>query len=423
MTDRSDQPMEAATVNQRSTNTIGEEQPSSHAAPSPVERILLPIRPGAQHQSTLLVASVLSTWFEASLQLVVGTDDELEAARSLAQGLGLPVEEPVAADGLLGDDLVAHAHHCRPSLVVAAADADGFDYAWRATQPVLLVTGDGKNRAPTGPLVVELTGASDDNDALAVGATYATALDEALHLVATVDMESNQIPDAMFDSLSAHFRRLHQMGCDTAVDAVRPHGQIPLELIGRSRHALAAVIPTSRLADEDLVNATTNSGVNLLVAPNTGAPSAPNPAGGSVDADPGRHLLRSPLGEMSDQECIDVLSDHTVARLGYVDNGWPTVVPINYRMVDDAIYIRTLIGGKLRAAQRGDIVCLELDGVDETLREGWSVVVHGPLEVIADPAVLSEAWANDPMPWVDAGQWRWLRLTPFQVGGRRVESC
>lgn len=72
--------MEAATVNQRSTNTIGEERPSSHAAPSPVERVLLPIPPGSERQSTLLVASVLSTWLDAPLQLVVGSDDELETA-------------------------------------------------------------------------------------------------------------------------------------------------------------------------------------------------------------------------------------------------------------------------------------------------------------------------------------------------------
>jgi nitroimidazol reductase NimA-like FMN-containing flavoprotein (pyridoxamine 5'-phosphate oxidase superfamily) len=109
-----------------------------------------------------------------------------------------------------------------------------------------------------------------------------------------------------------------------------------------------------------------------------------------------------------------------VGRLGYVDQGWPTVVPVNYSTVKGDVFIRTLEGAKLSAAKRSDVVCLEIDEIDEFSRDGWSVVVHGRLEVITDPSALRMAWEHDPEPFVANERWHWLRLMPFSFSGRRV---
>ncbi|MEM7325069.1 MAG: pyridoxamine 5'-phosphate oxidase family protein [Actinomycetota bacterium] len=396
--------------------TAAEAQPG----PSTVRRVLVPLGPEQNHSYALLVANVLSTWLDASLQVVVGDDQDLGAAQALAFGLGVPVEPAVAVADPLGDDLVRLAEECAPSLVVIASGPKSIDYARRATQPVLLVGDVSRHRAPTGPLLVEITGDPADDDAAALAAVYAAALDQTIRLMAVVDVEGDELPTDIVSALAAQLRRLREMGCDVGIDAFRPHNLVPLVLVGRSRQATAIVIPGSRLEEHDLIAAAADKGVNVLVAPSN--PSLDRPAAAATVVDHGRHLLRSQLDEMTDQECLDHLRRHSVARLGYVEDGWPTVLPVNYRVAGEDVYIKTLEGGKLRAAERGDVVCLELDGVHEVLREGWSVVVHGTLEVIHDPSVLRDAWRNDPMPWVEAGNWRWLRLVPFQFGGRRLEA-
>jgi hypothetical protein len=267
--------------------------------------------------------------------------------------------------------------------------------------------------------VVEITGHDGDLDALALAAALSMALEEPIQLVVGPVVDDGGLPQE--DAVNEAQQRLTDMGCEVGVDRVDDTEPHPLVAIGHSRNATAVVVPQRQLHEAGIVEQALKLGVNVLVAP------APGDGGGR--AAPFRIDLRRPVDhtpegatlEILDREaCREILESHSIARLGYVEAGWPTVVPINYRMDGGDLFIRTLAGGKLRAAERQDTVCVELDGYDETLRTGWSVVAHGRLEVIGDGATLRQAWDNDPQPWVAADGWQWLRFVPITISGREV---
>lgn len=391
----------------------------------PIHRLLLPLSPDVNHDHVLLPATVLAAWFDASIQIVCSGREHLGEYQALAGGLGSPIEPVLELEEPFEDGLLGHAHAHAPSLIVTTPSAGGLDLARRSTQPVFLVAEGLGHRMPVGPLVVEITGAADDLDALALIAVLAPALDESIRLVVGTNAAASDEEAAgpLADRAAAAAERLHQMGCDVGVDALRAHGLHPLVLVGRTRGATAMVVQQSRLDEPGLVERAIAGGVNIFVAPtvdeNVGR-AAP------FDVDLTRSSEhRAPAGadmEILDRdECLARLGRHSVARIGYVDTGWPSVVPVNYRLHGGDIFIRSLAGGKLRAAERGDTVCLEVDGYDEQLRSGWSVLAHGVLEIIHDAATLRQAWANDPEPWVKSDDWRWLRMVPFSVSGRSVQ--
>lgn len=110
------------------------------------------------------------------------------------------------------------------------------------------------------------------------------------------------------------------------------------------------------------------------------------------------------LARLTRAECLVLLAGRRVGRYAYVARqGVPDVVPVTYALHDGALLLRSGPGPKLQAAERGEVVAVEVDDVDEERRTGWSVVVAGraarlrPAEVAALPAgVVPEPWARGP---------------------------
>ncbi len=384
------------------------------------QRILLPIATTGQYSHQLRAATIFASWFDAPLQLVCDDEMGLTGHQALASSLGVAVEPVLCLDDAYGPGLVATANAAGPSLIVASSTAAGRRLAAESGQPVFLAPDRLGHRMPVGPLVVEVGPDTVDQSALALTAVLAEAIGESVRLV--VDGANHgRNGAAANDQAVAAEKRLRQMGCDVGVDVLDAEGLPSLVLAGRSRGATGAVIPSDRLNDDDLLEAAADAALGIFVAPSRD-PKAGRPA--PFDVDLSHPVDHAPAGArlqiMDRDECLARLKRHRVARIGYVEAGWPTVVPVNYRLHHGDIFIRSLAGAKLRVAERGDTVCLELDGYDEALRTGWSVIAHGNLEVIGDPAVLSEAWANDPEPWVASPDWRWLRLIPISITGREV---
>lgn len=407
---------------------------SDPALAGPFDRILVPLPMAKSQSGVLLPATVLSAWLDAPVQLVCDRDQDLEQTQVLAAGLGVPIEPVVqledlhAAEGLDAMNALGNSHS--PVLVIVDSSPEARALAAASSQPVL-ITADGLgHRMPLGPLVCEITENPADLDALALGAVIGRTLEEPVRLVVGTDTappppDQSLHADAQAADKSAKLvdaeQRVRQMGCEVGVDALRAHGLHPLVLAGRTRQATAMIIPQNRVDEPGLVDKATRHGLNVFVAP-TPRSDHGRPAPYEVD------LTRTPqptpagasLTALDRDECLARLQRHSVARIGYVDAGWPVVLPVNYRLHNGDIFIRTLGGGKLRAAQRHDTVCLEIDGFDERLRTGWSVLAHGALEVITDAETLRLAWINDPQPWVAADDWSWLRMVPFSVSGREV---
>lgn len=127
------------------------------------------------------------------------------------------------------------------------------------------------------------------------------------------------------------------------------------------------------------------------------------------------------LSRLDEQECLELLGSRSVGRLAYVARpGVPDVVPVNFALRGRKVLVRSGVGPKLQAAERGDLLALEVDDIDEDTHAGWSVVVVGPARRLDDAeraalpeGVLPETWAKGPRSAV-------IELTARRVAGRRL---
>ena len=120
------------------------------------------------------------------------------------------------------------------------------------------------------------------------------------------------------------------------------------------------------------------------------------------------------------EECVEHLATHEVARIALIDDGWPVVFPVNYRLVDREhqrwIALRARPEGAID--HPGSRVALQLDGIDPVRHEGWSVLVRGTMHTVDETAAgFRERF--DPGPWLDERD-AWLVIEPSVITGRRL---
>lgn len=121
-------------------------------------------------------------------------------------------------------------------------------------------------------------------------------------------------------------------------------------------------------------------------------------------------------------ECWQLLQNRRpcVGRLGFVDAGWPLILPVNYLAVGTLLYIRTAPGGKLLAAVQRQRVTFEIDDVDEVTETGWNVLAFGRLRLVTDPAEVEEVRRRPLRPWARGDRPHLLRMDVAVVSGRRL---
>lgn len=72
---------------------------------------------------------------------------------------------------------------------------------------------------------------------------------------------------------------------------------------------------------------------------------------------------RTGIEVVSRKECLALLADEEIGRLGVVDGYRPVILPVNYALAGEAIVFRTAPGTKVGAG-RGAPVCFEVDRFD-----------------------------------------------------------
>ncbi len=118
-----------------------------------------------------------------------------------------------------------------------------------------------------------------------------------------------------------------------------------------------------------------------------------------------------------------LLARRRVGRLVVCVEGRPDVFPVNYRVDDDTIVIKTAPGLKLAAAVLGEGVAFEVDALDEASHTGWSVVLRGQAREIEDHDELLAADRLLIDTWAPGAKNRYLRIEPDVVTGRRIGSA
>lgn len=128
------------------------------------------------------------------------------------------------------------------------------------------------------------------------------------------------------------------------------------------------------------------------------------------------------LIDMPVHECNALLAESTLGRVAVVIDGRPEVFPVNHVFdeTDGTIAFPTNANTKLHAALHWPFVAFEVDGMDAAQPCGWSVLVVGHAEEIADADVIARLAPRRTTVWRAGPQMHWLRIIPSKVTGRRI---
>jgi len=131
---------------------------------------------------------------------------------------------------------------------------------------------------------------------------------------------------------------------------------------------------------------------------------------------------RSRLQDIPRDEALRLLQHGAyVGRVGFVQDGRPRIVPVNYlAATPDEIVFCSAEGGKLATLAAGAPVVFEIDEQRPLYHAGWSVVVEGTAEEITDAAELERLRRGPLRSWAAPGSGRWIRIRVAEVSGRRI---
>ena len=131
---------------------------------------------------------------------------------------------------------------------------------------------------------------------------------------------------------------------------------------------------------------------------------------------------RGTLVPIAETECWELLDTTTIGRLAFATDDGIVILPINFLVYEERIYVRTEPGSTIAALADGnDDVAFEVDYHDGWNQWGWNVLVRvaaeeaGTLE--GERAITSSGRLG---PWAPGNRSLVIRLTPQTVSGRRV---
>ena len=161
------------------------------------------------------------------------------------------------------------------------------------------------------------------------------------------------------------------------------------------------------------------------MAPAKGAASsarAPRPLSSrkSPPSGPTAHNRRF-LRALSPTECFDLLEPGGIGRVGIADAEGVIILPVNFAVKGQAIIYRTA-PDTLLALHVNTQVSFEVDQCDETLHEGWSVLVHGHAHEVTDERQVKQLEDTARLePWAPGARDVYVRIAPTQISGRRIQ--
>ena len=126
------------------------------------------------------------------------------------------------------------------------------------------------------------------------------------------------------------------------------------------------------------------------------------------------------VDDLDEAVCWRLLARTVVGRVGFIDDGEPCVLPVNYGVAGDAIVFRT--GSETTLHDLGDAarVAFEIDAADIKAETGWSIVVRGHLSEVVDAGERDLLAAVAIHPWAPGVRDHWMRVTPSKVTGRAI---
>ena len=127
------------------------------------------------------------------------------------------------------------------------------------------------------------------------------------------------------------------------------------------------------------------------------------------------------LETLTVEECLRLLESQAVGRLGFVDDGRPQVLPVNYRFHEGAVVFRTT-HGRLLDAIHLSAAAFEIDEIDNARHTGWSVVVHGRAEEVSRAEELPAFRGLPLTSWAPGDRDHYVQILPRTITGRRITA-
>jgi nitroimidazol reductase NimA-like FMN-containing flavoprotein (pyridoxamine 5'-phosphate oxidase superfamily) len=126
---------------------------------------------------------------------------------------------------------------------------------------------------------------------------------------------------------------------------------------------------------------------------------------------------------ISSTRCQELLESRSIGRVAWQAADGPQILPVTYAWHDGTIIFRTSPHGVLSELVRPTDVALEIDELDPDSRRGWSVVVHGRAQGVAEPDQLVRMWTvGGVVPWASGIRNVFIQIIPRRITGRMVAA-
>jgi nitroimidazol reductase NimA-like FMN-containing flavoprotein (pyridoxamine 5'-phosphate oxidase superfamily) len=152
-----------------------------------------------------------------------------------------------------------------------------------------------------------------------------------------------------------------------------------------------------------------------------------SPSEGSISSLGNTPAARQPVFEQLDEEeCLRLITPGGIGRIAFSGRFGPTVFPVNYKVHQGHIVFRTAQDGPTDEDLRTGIahadykVAFEIDDIDNAAREGWSVLIQGPVHHMDSEDEKASAAAAGVETWPGGDRELFLRIVPSRITGRRI---
>ena len=125
----------------------------------------------------------------------------------------------------------------------------------------------------------------------------------------------------------------------------------------------------------------------------------------------------APVFTLDEDDCWNLLERHQLGRIAVTLQGQADIFPVNYVTDGGRILFRTAPGSKLAELAVNPRVAFEVDEHDEDAAA--SVVVKGVAERIELQREIDQADELPLTPWIPTLKYRWVRIVPMSITGRR----
>jgi uncharacterized protein len=126
---------------------------------------------------------------------------------------------------------------------------------------------------------------------------------------------------------------------------------------------------------------------------------------------------------ISPARCRELIESQNVGRIAWQAADGPQILPVTYAWHEGTIIFRTSPYGMLSELIRPTEVAFEIDDIDQKNHRGWSVVVQGRAQGVAEPDQLVRMWTvSGVVPWASGVRNVFIQITPHRVTGRVVAA-